>query len=360
MEISVRSLLSRALLAGALWMVAGPASLGAQSATALLARCADEPGGGRAHVGGVVTNSVSGNSLAGARVEALVAGRVVRETHSRLGGGYVLCNLDASRDYQLRVVFGSNESAPVAVEAMGFRNVDLSVAVSAPVTIMGTVIDQETAQPIEGVWVSLPGTVHSTFTNTEGKFGFLDLSPGRYVLEANQMGYAVRADSLTFLNHALGLRIPLTREAIPIDPITVTASSERSERRGTARYRGMTSAQVDSVRSGVSGFDQLIARANLPLRVRDIYHPSAPGIRIGLCVEATRRPSPDGGCQSVTVVLDDVVLNEISAPEWLLSLSAESISHFQYMSSLEASSQYGGRLSDAGVLVIHTRDGSGR
>ncbi len=300
-----------------------------------------------------MTNSVSGNSLAGARVEALVAGRVVRETHSRLGGGYVLCNLDASRDYQLRVVFGSNESAPVAVEAMGFRNVDLSVAVSAPVTIMGTVIDQETAQPIEGVWVSLPGTVHSTFTNAEGKFGFLDLSPGRYVLEANQMGYAVRADSLTFLNHALGLRIPLTREAIPIDPITVTASSERSERRGTARYRGMTSAQVDSVRDRVFDFGDLVRRAGLPLNVKDILDPKT-GVRIGMCVEALRVSRRPGKCNSVRAKIDDVGVG--SPTDFFLFLSPEDISHFQYLTPAEAGVEHGA-IGHAGILLIYTRDG---
>ena len=125
-----------------------------------------EPSGGDTHVSGTVVNSVTGVSLIGARVEAVSArGTVLAEAHARIGGEYGLCNLRFAPGLALRVVFGTNQSAPVAVTASGPQSSNLAVPVADPVTVMGTVLDNATQRPMESVWVALAGTRFSTVTN---------------------------------------------------------------------------------------------------------------------------------------------------------------------------------------------------
>ena len=247
----------------------------------LLATCIGEPGSGDTHVSGVVTNSVTGSPITGARIEAVSSdGTVLTETHAQIGGEYRLCKLPSAPGLALRAVFGTNEGASVVIPASGPQFMNLTVSVSDPVTIMGTVLDNGTQQPMEGVWVALSGTRFSTVTNREGKFSFLDVPPGNHVLESNQIGYAFRADSLTLLRHALGLRIALSEQAIVLDPITVTGRRDRNALRDaeiaeygstfSSRFLGMTPSEVEEVRHMASSAIDLVARANMPqIRVYD-------------------------------------------------------------------------------------------
>ena len=119
-------------------------------------------------------------------------------------------------------------------------------------------LDNATRRPLEGVWVALSGTRFSTVTNAEGKFSFLDVPPGNHVLESNQIGYAFRAHSLTLLRHALELRIALSEQAIPLDPITVTGTPDRNALRDaeiaefgsnfSSLFHGMTPSEVNAIR----------------------------------------------------------------------------------------------------------------
>ena len=333
----------------------------------LLATCIGEPGSGDTHVSGVVTNSVTGSPITGARIEAVSSdGTVLTETHAQIGGEYRLCKLPSAPGLALRAVFGTNEGASVVIPASGPQFMNLTVSVSDPVTIMGTVLDNGTQQPMEGVWVALSGTRFSTVTNREGKFSFLDVPPGNHVLESNQIGYAFRADSLTLLRHALGLRIALSEQAIVLDPITVTGRRDRNALRDaeiaeygstfSSRFLGMTPSEVEEVRHMASSAIDLVARANMPqIRVYDNV-PTVLRSIFRSCAGQTRRPS--AGFAGATapkcaeVFVDDVHIPD--SPEYLESISAEDVSHWQFITSLEARTRYG-RLGESGVLLIYTR-----
>ena len=333
----------------------------------LLATCIGEPGSGDTHVSGVVTNSVTGSPITGARIEAVSSdGTVLTETHAQIGGEYRLCKLPSAPGLALRAVFGTNEGASVVIPASGPQFMNLTVSVSDPVTIMGTVLDNGTQQPMEGVWVALSGTRFSTVTNHEGRFSFLDVPPGNHVLESNQIGYAFRADSLTLLRHALGLRIALSEQAIVLDPITVTGRRDRNALRDaeiaeygstfSSRFLGMTPSEVEEVRHMASSAIDLVARANMPqIRVYDNV-PTVLRSIFRSCAGQTRRPS--AGFAGATapkcaeVFVDDVHIPD--SPEYLESISAEDVSHWQFITSLEARTRYG-RLGESGVLLIYTR-----
>ena len=338
----------------------------------LLATCIGEPGSGDTHVSGVVTNSVTGSPITGARIEAVSSdGTVLTETHAQIGGEYRLCKLPSAPGLALRAVFGTNEGASVVIPASGPQFMNLTVSVSDPVTIMGTVLDNGTQQPMEGVWVALSGTRFSTVTNREGKFSFLDVPPGNHVLESNQIGYAFRADSLTLLRHALGLRIALSEQAIVLDPITVTGRRDRNALRDaeiaeygstfSSRFLGMTPSEVEEVRHMASSAIDLVARANMPqIRVYDNV-PTVLQSIFRSCAGQTRAPRASldvlvgrarDGAKCAEVFVDDVHIPD--SPEYLESISAEDVSHWQFITSLEARTRYG-RLGESGVLLIYTR-----
>ena len=333
----------------------------------LEAWCTEQPGAGDVHLAGVVSNARTGRPLPGAQVEAFVqsvgsaAGqRRGVSTVSGTSGEYRLCNVESGRDLFVRAAFGSNESAPARVDGPGPRMQDLSVQVSDPVAIMGTVLDHSTQHPIVGAAVSLAGTGQATYTNDEGKFAFVGVTPGDHVIETKQMGYAFRADSLSLLSNVFGLRIPLAVEAIALAPVVVETPSQGSPtRRGlTTRFQGLTETEMDAIRDRVTDMAAVLRHANIPgVRIRDMIDGNT-GLRAGLCVSSSRQTSRThdaqgiGKCEPMAVFLDDVA---IGYPETFLeSASAQDVASIQFIPGIEAGVLYGPRGLN-GVLLIYTR-----
>ncbi len=332
----------------------------------LEAWCREQPGAGDAHVAGVVSNARTGRPLPGARVEAFVdparapAGQGRASTVSGIGGEFRLCNVETGRDVLVRATFGSNEGATARIDGPGPRMQDLSVEVSDPVAIMGTVLDHSTRQPIVGAAVSLTGTGQATYTNDEGKFAFVGVTPGDHVIETKQMGYAFRADSLSLLSNAFGLRIPLAVEAIPLDPVVVSTPSrtpDPTRRAMTTRFLGITEAEMDAMRHRATDMATVLRHANIPsLRIREMQHPGT-RLRVGLCIESGRRTGViwDRGvrpCESVAVLLDDIAISDPSG--FLDSMRAQDVASVQWIPGIEAQVLYGPRGRN-GVLLIYTR-----
>ncbi len=69
------------------------------------------------------------------------------------------------------------------------------VAHVAAGTVMGTVTDSTTGEPLQGASVSLVGTRIGALADAQGRYRFT-APPGRYVIRARLLGYAVRMDSL--------------------------------------------------------------------------------------------------------------------------------------------------------------------
>ncbi len=57
--------------------------------------------------------------------------------------------------------------------------------------IKGVILETQRRTPIEGARISLVGTERSTTTDARGEFTFDELEPGRYVIQAAAIGYAV-------------------------------------------------------------------------------------------------------------------------------------------------------------------------
>ena len=355
-------------LAACALVAPGPRLAAQASPDELAAACMAEPGFGDTHLAGGVVNEVTGALLVGARIEvftgpasgtgAIALDLPVATAHSRVDGGYRICNLtNDGGGLLVRASFAGNEGAAVPLAGSGPRIMDLSVSVTRPIAIMGTVVDNATGAPVEGAWVALAGTGFGASTNAEGKFSFVDVPPGGHVLQSSRIGYAIRADSLTLLRNALALRIGLSEAAIAVDPIVVEAP--RAPTRDpflndpTRKRRGLTAPQMDSIRHRVSDISDILRQANLPIRIKYLYMPGTT-IRTGICVESTRsfQRSMDD-CQSIAVAVDDMLIGD---PASYLDLAPVAhISHFEFLTPLEAGFRFGMNGAN-GALLLYTRN----
>ena len=112
---------------------------------------------GNTSIGGTVTDALTSVPLPGARVVALgdrvgvmQRQRVVAETRTENSGEFILCGLDANTALSITATFGNNATLPVEIVRAGPHVMDMTIHISDPVTINGTVMDYATRAPLVG------------------------------------------------------------------------------------------------------------------------------------------------------------------------------------------------------------------
>lgn len=80
-------------------------------------------------------------------------------------------------------------------------------------SLIGQVVDADTALPIGGVAVTL--NAHETTTNIYGSYSFHDIDPGDYVLTASKDGFNTKTINVTLVAGDNTLDIILVPEVIP-------------------------------------------------------------------------------------------------------------------------------------------------
>jgi hypothetical protein len=135
------------------------------------------------------------------------------------------------------------------------RSTSHTSSIDAPSAfVRGTVIDQETGQPVPSVSVRIVNTMLARLTNGDGKFFFERIPIGDYNLQVEHLAYTAISTLLKVRDDDLDAQIRLTPAAIPLQPITVMAFSRRLERAGfyERQKRGMGTfigrKQVDAMK----------------------------------------------------------------------------------------------------------------
>lgn len=329
--------------------------------TILSAWCSAEPEEGPTSVGGIVTDALTGVPLPQATVRALGSRtgilqrrRVVREVSTEASGEFQLCNLDASEALTVTVAFGNNDGTPVQIAGPGSHVLDFAIDISDPVTITGSVFDYATRAPIRGALVQLVGFDHTQLTDSDGVFGFIDVPPGKQIIETSLLGYAPRVDSLTvFSNEALGLEIELATEAIALEPLVVVGRRKEPvfTTPGT-RFSGLTEAQVDSIAHRVLDFAGIARTARMPgLSIKETITSTGDEV---LCIEMSRASgsSNPNSCNMVHVLVNDA---PVANPRMFLQyLNPRDVRRIQFITPIEAGLLYGTR-GASGVLLIYIR-----
>ena len=104
--------------------------------------------------------------------------------------------------------------------------------------VVGRVSERGSGRWMESAAVYLEPLGKLRGTDRRGQFDFMNLSPGRYALRVEALGYAAREDSITVVDgQTLEVGIQLSADPIALEGITVTVRSRFLESAGCLRTR---------------------------------------------------------------------------------------------------------------------------
>jgi len=150
---------------------------------------------GTGSIAGLVTDSVTGQPIAGAKVTAGCCGGYYAMTGD--DGRYVIQNLPAG-DYPVKAMKCGTyvmKQYPTTVhvdEGQAVTGIDFALAPmggGGNGSISGTVLDKRTNEPIAGVKVSAGCCGRSTLTGSDGTYSIAGLADGSYTVKAMKAGY---------------------------------------------------------------------------------------------------------------------------------------------------------------------------
>jgi hypothetical protein len=228
-------------------------------------------------------------------------------------------------------------------------------AQSLEATVIGRVLDAETNESVEGAVVGAAGVPGSQVTDDLGQFRLERLRPGSYEIQVRHLAYGLQSDSLVVTaGEQVMVEFRVATRPIEIAGLSVTARSrevDASVARGS-RFDGMSSEEVDAVRTRVATMGDLVAAARVPgLTVRQ--RPDS------MCIESNRfrrRFANGPTCHMVQVVVDDLLMQD--AISSLIAMDPQRVDRFELVPPIEAGVLYGD-MGRYGVLRIYTEDGRG-
>jgi outer membrane receptor for ferrienterochelin and colicin len=115
--------------------------------------------------------------------------------------------------------------------------------------IVGTVVDEDTKEPLVGANVYIPGTTLGSATDADGYFVILNVPPGKYTLQVDYIGYESKqyqnVQVLTDLTTTL--EIELKPQAIAGEVITVVAETPTIRKDLTSTEARVQAEQIDKI-----------------------------------------------------------------------------------------------------------------
>lgn len=334
--------------------------------TLLMGWCmAEQPGPGYGALAGVVVDSLTGVPLPRAVVTATLASRrpgdpPAVETRTDESGYYRLCAVPAGREVRVQAHFGQSAglTASTVVASGGAEIQDLVLLMSAEGTLVGTVMDYTTREPLPGAVVTVLGTDVRQVSDADGNFLLAGLPPGRHLVATQYLGYSPRTDSVTvFSQETVDIEIRMTTQAIEVEGLVVTARTRfgRTSVATDKRADVFTRADIEPILPRVRSMGDLLRNMNTPgLRISEVMIADASGVQVpGLCVEIGRRITRTaGGCSQAAVFVNDVIM---PYPDQILqALDPNVIERIEVLSPIDAQFQFG-TVAGNGAVLIYTR-----
>lgn len=339
---------------------------------------------GTAVIAGRVREAGSGVPLPNARVaitwtrwQTRLERDAVREEGRTLeirpdrSGRFVACGLPEDVTIRVRATALERASDTLSFRLEGgeVRSVDLRIGLTDAASVVGTVLDQETAAPVPEARVRLArrdGPAYARRADAAGRVRFDEVAAGVYALSVERAGYADRTDSITIeRGRRYEVEVGLAPEVIGLEPIEVTVlSAEEGARRAEANSQvvrlSRTQLRTYGERGALNVAEALRMHDPAAIRVR----PAAGALNpAGLCVEAARargRPAADRGrgCKMLAVYVDGVRVPAEDIGLMLDGLAPEDVASVELLPPSEATFRYGTVAGD-GALVITTGGRSG-
>jgi TonB-dependent starch-binding outer membrane protein SusC len=234
--------------------------------------------------------------------------------------------------------------------------------------IIGTVTDAQTAQPLSGVNVSIPGTPRGTLSGPNGQFVLLNVPVGSHSVRAALIGYAARELGVTVrAGEAANVSFQLDPQAVQLQE--VVAVGYGVQRRGDVTG-AVSSVNMEAVeRAPVVSLDQMLQGTAPGVQVTQASN--APGGGISIRIRGGTSVS-DGVSNEPLYVVDgfpievdyaaqspgaggrDAGTTVASNP--LAALNPRDIESIEILKDASATAIYGARAAN-GVVIITTKRG---
>ncbi len=241
---------------------------------------------------------------------------------------------------------------------------DSAAAQQQLATIEGEVLDAETALPLAGAIVVVPGIGRYTFSDELGYFRFDSVAPGEYFVRAIRIGYETLEANVPLLPGEM-LVVHMSPGAIPLDGITVTVigPDELAWRTAGAQIGLIGPIEMEELAERYLTLDQVLNSR----RLSGARYLVSRGLGQSGCLRSSRgldrsrparppgRGAVPGSSDCAAVVVDGVLLNPESAG-WVYELDPSDIFAIRFLHGTDAGVRYG-HTGGTGVLVVETRAG---
>ena len=187
---------------------------------------------------GVVTDSVTGIALRGARAKIAWQGADdamarTAEVVADKDGLFAFCAVPADMVVLLSATLGKTSPAvAVPIEAGMLHVESIRLSLSDPGksgTLVGRVVDAESRAPVDGVTVRLQEAGISALTNERGYFTLGDRPSGVHYVQLERLGFAPREVPVHVAgNVTQAVEIELSQRAIELEGISVSVAPRRA------------------------------------------------------------------------------------------------------------------------------------
>jgi TonB-dependent starch-binding outer membrane protein SusC len=234
--------------------------------------------------------------------------------------------------------------------------------------IIGTVTDAQTAQPLQGVNVTIPGTGRGTLTGTNGQFVLLNVPAGAHSVRASLIGYAAREAGVTVrADQAATLTFQLDPQAVQLQEVVAVGYGTQRRADVTGAVASVNMAAVEQ--APVVSIDQMLQGTAPGVHVTQASN--APGGGISIRIRGGTSVS-DGVSNEPLYVIDGFPIEVDYAAQSpgaggrdagttvaanpLAALNPRDIESIEILKDASATAIYGARAAN-GVVIITTKRG---
>jgi TonB-dependent starch-binding outer membrane protein SusC len=243
-------------------------------------------------------------------------------------------------------------------------------------TVVGTVADRGTGQPIEAARAQVVGSAEASASDMRGRFVFRALAPGQYSIRVSRIGFRPEVASVTVPPNDTGrVAFTLTQSAVELDQVVVTGTGGAVEKKRVGTSLGVVdmtqmqdqlpitdigqalTSKVPGVRSvsgggGAGGAKDLRIRgvASFSLNQRPVVY--IDGVRVDTRgTEWTDTPGISGKSACCSFAGG-------TSTDRLSDINPEDIERIEILKGAAASTLYGSEATN-GVIQIFTKKGKG-
>ena len=226
-------------------------------------------------------------------------------------------------------------------------------------TISGKVIDAKTKETLPGVAVRLVSTSSAISTNAEGNYSLnANVNPGQFTVSFTYIGYKTLTKTVKLENsESVSLDVELSQDAVGLDEVIVTGTSEGTTRRQLGNYVGSVSGEnLNKGAAGnvLTGLQGKVAGAQIVQNQGD----PAGGMSVRL-----RGISSVNSSSDPLYIIDGVIANNATSgvtdnqQNRLVDINPADIERIEVLNGAAAAAIYGSR-ANAGVVQIFTKRGA--